>query len=309
MLFLPFKLDADKRAIPLFTVIICIVCSVVYWHQYQQDNAYINSFVTFCTQSLDQQSHKLLADIADQEQGEHCYDIFSRLREADDAEAVMSDMARYARPIGLFPTAQDEFNYYYSRLDTLYRQFERSVPYSLTEELVYDPNELDIIRMVTSTFSHGDIYHLLGNLLFFYIFSAALELIIGSIAYLFYIAVATIVTSLAYSYSMIGVENALPTLGLSGVVMFVIAAMGIMFPAAKIRCLLWIIVYVRILKVPALFLMIWYLGWDIYNMNALGNESNVNYVAHISGAVLGLLVGIYYLLFKRNTILSVEGSL
>ena len=114
------------------------------------------------------------------------------------------------------------------------------------------------------------------------------------------LTIATFGTSLAYSYVMAGVDGALPTVGLSGVVMAALVALAIMMPSVKIRCFFWFIVIFRIFRIPALFLAIWYIGWDIYEMNQLGNKSYINYVAHISGAMIGAGFGLYYLLFRKK---------
>ncbi len=107
-------------------------------------------------------------------------------------------------------------------------------------------------------------------------------------------------TSLAYSFVMAGVEGALPTVGLSGVVMAAVAALGIMLPTVRIRCFFWFIVFFRRFSIPALFLAAWYIGWDVYAYTEYGDESYVNYVAHLSGAPIGGLFGGYYLVFRRQ---------
>ena len=82
--------------------------------------------------------------------------------------------------------------------------------------------------------------------------------------------------------------------------MAAVAALGIMLPSIRIRCIFWFFVIFRILHVPALFLAAWYVGWDIYELNRNDDTSYVNYIAHISGAGIGALFGIYYLFFKSK---------
>ena len=154
--------------------------------------------------------------------------------------------------------------------------------------------------MLTSTFSHGDLAHLLGNLLFFYIFAASVEIVFGALVYFGFIILVTLATSLSYSYAMAGVEGALPTVGLSGVVMSAVAALAVMMPRVRIRCFFWFFVFFRIFRIPALFLAAWYIGWDVYGIYQAGDSSHINYVAHVSGAAVGALFGVYYRLFKRR---------
>lgn len=300
MIFLPYRMDSEKSGLPVFTLLICIVCAFVYWNQYSKDALHYEAIERFCYQDLDRGSLSLFRDISHAESGNQCGEILASIRNAENSTTKIAELAKQARPIGLFASKADDYNHLHKRLSELFERYDSRVPVRLTGELVYDPKNLDLLKMVTSTFSHGDIFHLLGNLLFFYIFSASVELIVGSLVYFVFIAVATIGTSLAYSYAMIGVEDALPTLGLSGVVMSTVAALAVMMPAAKIRCFFWFVIYFKVFRVSALFLAIWYVGWDIYDMNRFGNDSYINYVAHVSGAGIGVLVGLFYAMFRRD---------
>jgi len=293
-------MDSEKNGLPIFTLFICVICAFVYWNQYSKDTQHYNAVERFCSQDLDGGSISFLRDVSHKESGNQCGDVFASIRNSEDSKAKITELAKQARPIGIFASKEDDYNYIHNRLDELFNKYDSKVPASLTGELVYDPKNLNLIKMVTSTFSHGDIFHLLGNLLFFYIFSASVELIVGSFVYLIFIGVSTIGTSLAYSYAMIGVEGALPTLGLSGVVMSTVAALGVMMPTARIRCFFWFFVYFKVFRVSALILALWYVGWDIYEMNKFGNDSYTNYVAHVSGAGVGVLIGIFYSLFRKD---------
>ncbi len=302
MIFLPYKMDSNINRIPIFTLIISVVCVLVFLNQYFKDSQHYQAINNFCHESLERSDLILLRNITNTESGNQCEVIFESIREAYNPKDKIFEFAKQAKPIGTFATEEDDFTYRYSRLDTLYGQYKLVVPKSLTDQLAYDPNELNLVKMVTSTFSHIDITHLAGNLLFFYIFSSSVELIFGSLVYLGFIFIATIGTSLAYSYAMIGVDEALPTIGLSGIVMSTVAALGIMLPSARIRCFFWFLFYFKVFRIPAILLATWYIGWDVYEMTTLGNDSYINYTAHVSGAAIGGFFGAYYFLFRKDVV-------
>jgi membrane associated rhomboid family serine protease len=300
MIFLPYRMDSEKNGLPIFTIIICIICVFIYWEQYSKDVLHYSAIEQFCYEDLDRRDISFLRNIAHEESGNHCSLIFSSIREATNSKEKISELAKQAKPIGIFASNVEDFKYISSHLEELFKQYDYKVPQNLTNELAYNPKDLDVLKMATSTFSHGDIFHLFGNLLFFYIFAASVELIVGSFVYSVFITVVTISTSLAYSYAMIGVEEALPTIGLSGVVMAAVAALGVMVPSAKIRCFFWFFIYFKVFRISAFFLAFWYIGWDVYEMNKFGNDSYINYVAHVSGAGVGVLLGIFYVLFRKD---------
>lgn len=302
MIFLPYKMDLDINRIPIFTLIISVICILVFLNQYFKDSRHYQAINNFCHESLERSDLILLRNITNTESDNQCGVIFESIREAPNPKDKIIELASQAKPIGTFATEEDDFNYRYSRLDTLYGQYKLVVPKSLTDQLAYDPNELNLGKMVTSTFSHADITHLAGNLLFFYIFSSSVELIFGSLVYFGFLVIATIGTSLAYSYAMIGVDEAIPTIGLSGIVMATVAALGIMLPTARIRCFFWFLFYFKVFRIPAILLATWYIGWDVYEMSTLGNDSYINYTAHVSGGVIGGLFGAYYFLFRKDMI-------
>lgn len=300
MFFMPYRLDANRRGIPFLTLLICLLCSFVYWQQYTADKRYFAEIEKFCLQGLSKREVMWLNRVPMDFAGNRCGVVLESLRDADDGEAEIGRMARRVRPIKLFESRQANIAHIEKQLREIYRKFERDVPEHLTSDLAFDPHDLDVVKMVTATFSHGSAMHLAGNLLFFYIFAASVEVVFGALVFLLFITVTTFGTSLAYSYAMAGVDSALPTVGLSGVVMAAVAALAIMMPTVRIRCFFWFIIIFRILRVPALIIALWYIGWDIYEMNQLDNKSLINYVAHVSGAAIGALFGAWYAVFRSK---------
>ena len=302
MFFLPYKLDSDLNRIPFITIFFCLLSIFVFWNQYRQDLGYKNGVEQFCNENIQRNDLILIRKISHKETGNQCEKLFESIRNAPVPKEKLNELALQSDPIGSFANTEDDYSYRLVRLEELYRQYEYMVPKNLTLELAYDPKDMDLVRMLTSTFSHGDILHLSGNLLFFYLFSSSVELLFGSLLYFGFILAATVGTSIAYSYSMLGVEDALPTIGLSGVVMASVAAMAVMRPTAKIRCFFWFFIFYKIFRIPALLLAVWFIGWDIYEMNLYGNDSYINYVAHVSGAGIGIIFGTVFLIFRRDYI-------
>lgn len=302
MFFLPYKLDSDLNRIPFITIFICLVSIFVFWNQYRKNVEYFDGVKQFCKENIQRSDLILMRKISHQESGNQCEELFESIRNAPMPKEKLNELALQSDPIGSFADAGSDSSYRLARLEELYRQYEYEVPKNLTLALAYDPKDMDLVRMLTSTFSHGDILHLLGNLLIFYIFSSSVELLFGSLLYFGFILAASVGTSVAYSYSMLGVDDALPTIGLSGVVMASMTALAVMQPTAKIRCFLWFVVFFKIFRIPALLLAVWYIGWDLYEMNLYGNDSHINYVAHVSGAGIGTIFGVVFLIFRRGHI-------
>jgi len=167
-------------------------------------------------------------------------------------------------------------------------------------QLMYYPDVLNPFKMISSTLSHADFWHIFGNLLFFLAFAPALEILINSRwLYLKVLISVSVITSLSYSMFSIGTD-AIPSLGLSGVVMGMIGLSAYMMPNAKIRCFLWIVWYAKVVYIPAWILAAWYIGWDTYDMFEHGNNSGINLVAHVSGGLAGYFLGRLWFKQRRD---------
>jgi membrane associated rhomboid family serine protease len=154
------------------------------------------------------------------------------------------------------------------------------------------------VTAVTAMFMHGGWLHLLGNMLFLWIFGNNVEDAMGKVRFLVFYFLAgfaatarqTIVTLSTAS----GVDTAVPNLGASGAVSGVLGAYLVLLPTARV---LTIVVFFLI-EVPAfLFLGFWFLfqlwsgGVAVTHPEA---EGGVAFFAHIGGFAFGLVtVGLF----------------
>ena len=162
----------------------------------------------------------------------------------------------------------------------------------LHELLMYYPDSPNPLQMVTSGLIHADWSHLIGNMIFFFAFGAALEVLIGNTRlYLAIIVSITVVSALAFSLFTALFGSAYPTLGFSDVVFGMIGLSAFMMPRARIRAFVWVIFWVRVMFIPAWVLAVWYVGWNVYDLFVYGNDSGINIVSHVAGAFAGYFLG------------------
>jgi len=184
-----------------------------------------------------------------------------------------------------------------------YQGFDLQAPASLNARLMYYPGSFNPLRMITSALAHADWLHLIGNLIFFMAFAPAIEILIGSrLAYTGFLLSIAFVSSLLYSLATALGNVALPSLGLSGVVMGVIGLSAYLMPKVRIKVLVWLITFFKTIYIPAWILAVWYIGWDIWNMLGDDGSSGINLVAHVSGGISGYLVGYFFLKDRREDI-------
>ncbi|OUU20078.1 MAG: hypothetical protein CBC13_11345 [Planctomycetia bacterium TMED53] len=139
--------------------------------------------------------------------------------------------------------------------------------------------------LVTSAFSHFDLWHFLINMLVLYSFSAPLEARWGKKRYLlFYLGAALFSSILHCSMVFFGFRD-VPALGASGAVCAMTTAFAIYYPKAMIY--LW-----GILPVPAWLLVGGFALFDIKGLmdQAGGGGGNIGHAAHLGGTVFALII-------------------
>jgi membrane associated rhomboid family serine protease len=154
------------------------------------------------------------------------------------------------------------------------------------------------VTVVTSQFLHGGWLHVLGNMLYLWIFGNNVEDAMGRFRFLvFYVLCGTIA---ALSHALPNVRSSVPLIGASGAVSGVLGAYLLLFPRARVLTLFTLGFFVRLIEVPAVVVLgFWFLLQFLNVMMSSGAGGGVAWSAHIGGFLAGMaFVG----LFKRRDI-------
>jgi membrane associated rhomboid family serine protease len=150
------------------------------------------------------------------------------------------------------------------------------------------------IGMVTSMFLHGGWLHLLGNLLFLWIFGNNVEDRLGPLPFLLFYLVGGIAAAL--TQVIIAPQSDIPLVGASGAIAAALGAYIVLFPGARILSLVFLGFFYQLLEVPALIVLgYWFVLQLISGFAGFGAETaqgGVAFFAHIGGFVLGVVVGV-----------------
>lgn len=145
-----------------------------------------------------------------------------------------------------------------------------------------------VFPFFTSIFLHGGWMHLLGNMLYLYIFGDNVESALGHLRYLVFYLSCGVAASVVHI--MFNSGSDMPTVGASGAIAGILGAYFLLFPKAKVITLVPIFFFITIIKVPALlFLGLWFLIQFLSGSMALGGgaAAGVAWWAHIGGFAVG----------------------
>jgi membrane associated rhomboid family serine protease len=143
----------------------------------------------------------------------------------------------------------------------------------------------------TSMFLHGSFLHIFGNMLFLAIFGPTVEDAMGRLRYAAFYVLGGLVALAAQV--LVSPDSTAPTLGASGAIAAVLGGYLVLYPRARILSLVFIVFFVTIVEVPAVFLLgFWFLQQLYFGAAGLGSpvggEGGVAYFAHIGGFAFGL---------------------
>ena len=153
-------------------------------------------------------------------------------------------------------------------------------------------DHFELYRLITYAFLHGNIFHILGNMLFLNAFGKAIEDELGWAKYLLLFAVGAIVSGALFMATT--AKKDIPCIGASGAISAIMGAYLIMFPKARLRFnVVNPITFQKVAssQVSALsYILAWIVMNMLFGMFQTGkNVSGVAYWGHIGGFIAGIV--------------------
>jgi membrane associated rhomboid family serine protease len=149
----------------------------------------------------------------------------------------------------------------------------------------------ETLTLFTSQFLHGGWLHLLGNLLYLWIFGNNVEDRLGRLGFLVFYLAGGVIAGVAQV--AIDPGSPIPTIGASGAIAATLGAYLVFFPGARVTSLVFLGFFYQLVRVPAaIVLVIWFALQLLNGIGSLGvtQGGGVAFFAHIGGFVFGAVV-------------------
>jgi membrane associated rhomboid family serine protease len=150
-----------------------------------------------------------------------------------------------------------------------------------------------LMTTVTSMFIHGGVWHIAGNMLYLFIFGAAVEYRMGAARYLIFYFAAGIAAALATVW--IAPESSVPVIGASGAIAGVLGAYFILYPRGRILTILPIFIFIQFIEIPAVLYLLFWFAIQLYAGLEEGGRAaamgGVAWWAHVGGFMFGVALG------------------
>jgi len=170
------------------------------------------------------------------------------------------------------------------------------VPREFIASLVarHDLLPYNIMTIFTSMFIHGGFLHIIGNMLYLWIFGNNIEDRLGHTGYLlFYLLSGVCAAAFQVLYDP---SSEVPMIGASGAVSGTLGAYLLVYPRARIKTLLIIFIFIKIVDIPAVVLLtVWFFMQFLYS-----NVDGIAWYAHVGGFIFGLLFALLFMVRKGH---------
>jgi membrane associated rhomboid family serine protease len=151
---------------------------------------------------------------------------------------------------------------------------------------------------ITSMFLHGGWMHLLGNMLFLWIYGDNVEDAMGHARYVVFYLLCGIAAIFVQALS--NPDSPYPIIGASGAISGVLGAYLLLFPRARVLTLVLLPFFFTTLRMPAmLLLLLWFAVQLISDLAVPDGSASVAFRAHIGGFLTGMLLVPF---FKRRDV-------
>lgn len=148
-------------------------------------------------------------------------------------------------------------------------------------------------QLITYQFAHADMWHLVGNMIFLWVFGSAVNAKLGDIPYLIFYITGGMFAGLIFMW-----KTPLDLIGASGSIAAVTTAYLVLFPRSRVT-VLYMFFFIGFITIPAM----WIIGlkvilWDNILAPQIHKDGQIAHSAHLAGYAFGFVAALLMLLFK-----------
>lgn len=153
--------------------------------------------------------------------------------------------------------------------------------------------EAALVPFVTSMFLHGGWAHILGNLLFLWIFGDNVEDVLGHSKYLIFYLLCGCAAGM--TQVLLNAGSRLPMVGASGAIAGVMGAYLIKFPHSRIVTLVFVFIFITTIEVPAVLMLLYWFFIQLFSgVGTIGyshlSQGGTAFFAHVGGFIAGMIL-------------------
>ena len=293
MLCFPLEQKPDWRHPPFATILIIVIniCCFLFW-QLDDNSETVTAVEYYFESDLPKIELPAYAVYIQKEKDDKTINYVDRVQSNADAEEFEVLLFQLMRGDGKFLNdleaskiiKPDDANYQkWHKEHGIYQNKLNSITYYRYGLKPYKPS---IETLITSMFLHGGFGHLLGNMIFLFLFGFTVEIILGWRIFI----PAYLLGGLGSGLFNIAIDfnSAIPGIGASGAIAALAGMYTVLFGLRKIRFFCFLFIYFDTFKLPALTILPVWVGYEVYLHFAYDDQ--INNLAHLGGYITGAIL-------------------
>jgi len=174
------------------------------------------------------------------------------------------------------------------------REIGFRIPMTAHMACAIDDLAINWLTPLTSMFLHGSWGHILGNALFFWVFGNNIEDSMGPFRFLLFYLLCGVIA--AGAHVALDPRSPVPTVGASGAISGIMGAYLVLYPKARVNLLFPIVIFFKIIPVPAWAALLWWFAWQVIaglpQLSPVRPDASggVAVWAHVGGFVAGVIL-------------------
>jgi len=166
------------------------------------------------------------------------------------------------------------------------------IPYEFTHAVDLPPyvSHPLIFNLFVAMFLHGGVLHILGNMLYLWIFGNNVEDAMGHVRFFIFYLLTGLLASATHIVLM--PNSTMPMIGASGAISGILGAYFVLYPWAKVHTLIFLFFFVTVIQIPAMIVLGF---WFVFQLLSLFGRGNVAWFSHIGGFLSGMILVRFFL--------------
>jgi membrane associated rhomboid family serine protease len=153
-------------------------------------------------------------------------------------------------------------------------------------------DDLSVLTLISSVFLHGGWLHLLGNMLYLWLFGSTVEDALGHVGFFMFYMLCGIFGSFGHAIAEPG--STLPVIGASGAISGVLGAYLVLHPHARVRLLLYLGIMFKTVHLSAFVVICFWIVLQLLEAASVPLEGGgVAVFAHIGGFLAGIALAVF----------------
>ncbi len=279
MLLIPAENRISKQNPPILTIFIILVNVIAFFSlQSNDDDIFYQGIEFYLEEDMMSLERQALKDYSLEERG----DLYDALNNPNIPEEYLVQSVLLDQKFAKYIKSRTDYSIEWRKKR---EELESILGEASIFQYAFFPSDPSIFTAFTHMFMHGDIGHLIGNMIFLFLFGYNLELLMGRTK-MFTTYILSGLVAVTF-FAITTDDKFIPLVGASGAIAGLMGGFAAWYGLKSIRYFYWVFVIFNYVRLPAALVLFYWLAKELVQDSM--SDDNVAYMAHFGGLLGGAI--------------------